>query len=317
LSKPQTEALLQRVDVSEGEVRMGDVSRLGVVTVTYNSAGVLDGFLASVRSQTYDNFTLYAIDNASRDATLEKLSTCRDERIKVIANLENVGCAGGYNQGTRAALGDGCTYVLHLNNDTEFGPTTFETLISEMNSLQCDLLGPKILYGDGVRIWSAGGDFSQLKGFLGFHHGQGEVDEGQFEKARPVRHSSGCCVLIHKRVFERIGMLDPKYFVYQEDTDFCLRAWRAGLLNCYTPRVTIVHKVSSLTGGEKSPFTMRYNARGHTYFMLKNLGLACLLYLPAWELRLIFKLLSGSISRSEFVIRQKGFIEGIGLWFSH
>ena len=297
---------------------MNDFGRLGVVTVTYNSASVLCDFLNSVKSQTYTNFTLYAVENASRDSTLEQLSDCGEGRLKVIANEDNVGFAEGTNQGTRAALADGCTYVLYLNNDTEFGPSTFEALISEMNLLQCDLLGPKILYGDGVRIWSAGGDFSRLKGFLAYHIGEGELDQGQFETPRPVRQSSGCCLLIRRRAFDLIGMLDTKYYTYQEDNDLCFRAWRAGLLNCYTPRVTILHKVSALTGGSMSPFTMRYNARGHTYFMLKNLGLwAWLLYLPAWELRLISKLLSRSIGSSEFIIRQKGFFEGIRLWFSH
>jgi len=111
--------------------------------------------------------------------------------------------------------------------------------------------------------------------------------------------------------------MDAKYFVYHDDADFLFRAWRAGLKMFYTPRARIFHKVSSLTGGNNSPFTIRYNARGHVYFMLKNLGvLRCLLFLPALQLRMVMKLLFRSISWEEFVIRQRAFFEGIAVWAS-
>jgi len=75
--------------------------------------------------------------------------------------------------------------------------------------------------------------------------------------------------------------------------------------------------VSSLTGGSQSAFTIRYNARGHVYFMLKNLGiLRCLLYLPALQLRMFWKVLLGTISWNEYLIRQRAFLEGISVWLS-
>jgi len=112
-------------------------------------------------------------------------------------------------------------------------------------------------------------------------------------------------------------MIDAKYFVYHEDADFLFRAWRAGLSMFYTPRARIFHKVSSLTGGSKSPFTIRYNARGHVYFMLKNLGLVrCLFFLPALQLWMAMKLLLRTIGWDEFLIRERAFFEGIGVWLS-
>ena len=108
-----------------------------------------------------------------------------------------------------------------------------------------------------------------------------------------------------------------KYFVYHEDADFFFRAWRAGLRTFYTHRVRIFHKVSALTGGSKSTFTIRYNARGHVYFMLKNLGLMrCLYYLPALQLRMLMKVLMRTISWNEFLIRERAFFEGIAVWLS-
>jgi hypothetical protein len=85
----------------------------------------------------------------------------------------------------------------------------------------------------------------------------------------------------------------------------------------YTPHARIFHKVSSLTGGSKSEFTIRYNARGHVYFMLKNLGaIRCLFYLPALQIRMMMKVLLRVITWDEFLIRERAFFEGIGVWLS-
>jgi len=291
--------------------------KIGIVTVTYNSGKVLDPFLQSLEAQIYGNFLLYAVDNASQDDSLVQLETWNDERLRVIPNAVNVGIAEADNQCIRAALADGCDYVLFLNNDVEFEPETFAVLVAELEALDCDLLAPKILFGDRIHIWTAGGTLSALKGYLAVHRGEGEIDRGQFDTAMRIRFAPGCCILVRRGVFDRIGTMDAKYFVYHEDADFLFRAWRAGLPMFYTPRARIFHKVSALTGGSTSPFTIRYNARGHVYFMLKNLGvIRCLFYLPALQLRMMMKVFFRTISWNEFLIRQRAFFEGIAVWLS-
>jgi len=292
-------------------------ARIGIITVTYNSGGVLENFLRSLDAQTHKEFLLYAVDNASRDSTLDQLRAWGDPRLRIIANPVNIGIAEGNNQAIRAALAEGCDYILFLNNDVEFEPETFATMVADLDRFECALLAPKILYEDGVHIWSAGGTFKRLKGYLGSHTGEGERDSGQYDQPLRILNAPGCCILVRAGVFEQIGMMDAKYFVYHEDADFLFRAWRAGLVMYYTPNVRILHKVSALTGGSTSPFTIRYNARGHVYFMLKNLGLLrCLFFLPALELRMIWKFVVRRISYRELVIRQRAFFEGIAVWVS-
>ena len=296
---------------------MNSLAKIGVVTVTYNSGPVLEAFLSSLSGQSYSNFLLYAVDNDSKDASIALLETWGDSRLRLITSAENVGVAEGNNLGTRAALRDECEFVLYLNNDVEFEPETFDKLVCDIEALHCELLAPKILFEDRVRIWSAGGGFNPVKGYLGFHSGEGEPDHLQFESPRRIEHSPTCCLLVRRSVFDRIGMMDAKYFVYHDDSDFSFRAWRAGLTMFYTPRARIFHKVSYLTGGADSPFSIRYNTRNHIYFMLKNLGLLrCLYYLPAFELRLLYKAFSRSISRTEYSIRQRAVLEGIRVWVS-
>src|ERR1700760_5135646 len=94
--------------------------RIGVVTITYNSEKVLPEFIDSIKKQTYQDFALYVIDNNSSDNTLSMLSDWNESRLFVIPNLVNRGVAAGNNQGIRAAIEEGCNYVLLLNNDVVF-----------------------------------------------------------------------------------------------------------------------------------------------------------------------------------------------------
>lgn len=291
--------------------------KIGIVTVTYNSGKVLDGFLRSLESQTYADFLIYAIDNDSKDDSVSQLKAWQDARLRLIVNDANVGIAEADNQGIRAAIEEGCKYILFLNNDVEFEPDTFAILVEDLNAHHCDFLAPKILYEDRVHIWSAGGTFKPLKGYFGHHIAEGEVDRGQYQTAAQITNAPGCCILARSEVFAKIGLIDPKYFVYHEDSDLLFRARRAGLTMFYTPRTCIYHKVSSLTGGSDSPFTIRYNARGHVYFMLKNLGLLrCLFFLPALQLHMAMKVIARTITWNEYKIRQRAYFEGITVWLS-
>ncbi|HEV2697572.1 MAG TPA: glycosyltransferase family 2 protein [Terriglobales bacterium] len=290
--------------------------KIGAVTVTYNSGQVIDGFLTSMLRQNYCDFVVYVVDNDSSDETLIRLDQYRDPRLRVIANQRNVGFAEGSNQGIRAALDEGCGAVLLINNDTEFEPQLLDKLAQGLDEHDCDMTAPKILYCDRQEmIWSAGGAFNPLKGYAAFHYGLDELDSGQFDTPRVVAHAPACCLLIKRHVFDTIGLMDPLYFVYLDDTDFCYRAMRAGLRICYLPSAVLLHKASALTGGPESDFSVRFRTRNQIYFMLKHLGLwRNSYYLPAFQLFQMAKLLSRKIDLHGFALRQRAFFEGLRLW---
>jgi GT2 family glycosyltransferase len=295
---------------------MNQQCTVGLVTVTYNSAGVIDGFMSSLLRQTYTDFRVYLVDNASSDSTVAQVEQCGDMRVRVIRNDDNVGFAQANNQGTRAALESGCDFVLFINNDTEFAPELLENLVAALRQSSCHMVAPKIVFYDKPQmIWSAGGGFSPVKGYAGFHYGVRQIDVGQYDQQRTVDHAPACCLLIRREVFQRIGLLDERYFAYHDDTDFCYRAKRAGLTILYYPSAKLLHKASSLTGGEDSVFSVRFRTRNQIYFMLKNLGVwRALPYLPAFHVYLLMKVVTGRISASSFRLREKAFWEGLRVW---
>jgi GT2 family glycosyltransferase len=295
---------------------MAKQDRIGVVTVTYNSASVLPEFLRCVMEQTHQQFLLFAVDNASKDDTLRLLHECSDDRLRIIANPCNRGVAAGNNQGIVAALEAGCSSVLLLNNDTEFDAALFTQLDAQLDQKQAEMVCPKIMYYDEPeRIWAAGGTFQPWIGYRSVHLGEGEVDHGQYDRARIVTYVPTCCVLIRKAVFEKVGMMDERYFVYVDDTDFMYRAMRAGVKLMYLPEAKLLHKVGRLTGGEDSPFNIRYNTRNRVYFMLQHLGTTCSLpILMLYQIYYAAGLLRGKFSLHVYGIKQRAVLEGIKVW---
>lgn len=267
-------------------------AKIGVVTVTFNGAAYLEPFFRDCFRQTFGNFILYVVDNDSRDGALEIAKAQTDPRCVVIANGANLGVAEGNNIGIRRAMADSCTHVLLLNNDTEFPESLFKDLLSEQDALQAQLLVPKMFFFEPSNmVWCAGGRFSWSRGWDSIHVGEGEVDEGQFNVPQRIEYAPTCCMLARMDVFRTIGMMDERYFVYFDDTDFCLRARRAGVPMWYTPKTHLYHKVSSATGGYntqvQSPFQIKVYSRNKVYYLLKNFGLFSWLWLTPFALQIV------------------------------
>lgn len=287
--------------------------KVGVVTVTFNAGGFLQPFVDCCLAQTFNDFELLVIDNASSDNTLEVLSATRDPRLSLIRNEHNVGYAAACNQGIRHFLERGVSDILFINNDTEFGPKLFGALRAVRIRHNADAITPRISYAEDVEInWYAGGRFTFWKGFQGEHLGEGEKHDPTDTKPRWTPVAPGCCVMFAARTFERIGYFDENYFVYFEDTDYFLRMGRAGLRLLYAPGLTVAHKISLSTGGSQSEFSIRYYQRNQIYLLRKHFGaltVACqaaLVFVKA-----TFRLLARRDTMRQYRLRVSSIIEGL------
>lgn len=261
---------------------MAGVQLIGIVTVTYNSASVLADFLASVWKQTHKNFLLYIVDSGSTDGTAGWIRGLSDPRVRLVLREENIGFAAGSNLGISMALEEGCEAVMLLNNDTVFGPELFQQLWEGLKTYQCDMITPKMLYYDPPnKISAAGGHLNKWLGYRNRNYGEGQLDDGRFDHPRRITFTPFCCVLIRSFVFSKIGYLDEEYFVYVEDVDYCYRAMKAGIVMGYLPHCKLWHKISSLTGGKDSTFSIEYGTRNRIYYMFKNLSMPSAIFWTA------------------------------------
>jgi GT2 family glycosyltransferase len=256
---------------------------------------------------------LYAIDNASKDDSVQKLMADPLDDFVVFVNTENVGVAAGNNQGIRAALKDGATHILLINNDVRFSPDLVATLLREIDRCDAGMIVPKIYFADTPKIiWCCGGFLDWKRGYQPRHYGAKERDAGQFDTARWVEDAPTCCMLIRTEVFAKVGFMDERYFVYGDDTDFVHRAREAGFGLYYTPAVALDHKVSILTGGTNSEFSIRWSTRARGLFIAKHYrGLKRFAATAIFRMYLLSRRISGHDSPDLYKRRLEYFHEGI------
>lgn len=296
-------------DPKAEEIVTNTEPKIGIVTVTFNSESVLGDFFASIDSQDYGNYVLYVIDNASGDATVARCQEYGEvnRRVEIITQAENGGIAKGNNRGICAALAAGCEYVLFLNNDTIFRADFLSGLLAEARQASARLLVPKIYYASpSEALWYAGGALRRWAGY-GTVHYQAEVND---VRRRSVTYAPTCAMLVQRSVFDSIGIMDERYFVYCDDTDFCIRACDAAFSIIYTPKVSMWHKVSSLSG--EGTFSIRMNTRNRVLMVKK--------FASSWarpyhylmiQAYFISRMLRGGERWTQYRLRQTAFAEGL------
>ena len=287
------------------------MSRLTVVTVTYNSASVLPEFLASLKAQSFRDFEVLFIDNKSSDNTRDIVTQACDTRFRLIANNDNAGFSKGCNQGIRQAEETHRHLVLLINNDTTFPNDLFKKLVD--TSEDYPVVVPKMRYADPAeRLWTAGGRFLRYNGFRSAHTGMDEKDMGQYDTPGNIAFAPMCCMLIRNDVFQKIGHLDERIFAYCEDTDFCIRLQKAGIPIWYQPDALIFHKVSSLTGGTQSDFYVKNAAFGKAYVLNKH-GNALERWLWDKVYRLFYaaRRISGQLTQAQWQLARKEHARGL------
>ncbi|SFQ51471.1 glycosyltransferase family 2 protein [Parafilimonas terrae] len=302
------------------------MEKVGLVTITFNGESVVEDFITSVNKQDYLNFSLYVIDNNSSDKSvslIESNSTIND--LKVIKNSFNNGVAGGNNQGIKQALKDGCEYVILINNDTIFEDTLISKLVQASKAKGYDVVVPKMMYFSNPEIiWFAGGFLDKNNGYSNCHVGMKEKDVGQYHDCE-ITYAPTCCALIHRSVFEDIGLMDEKYFVYFDDTDFWYRMLKNGKHKMlYINDVFFLHKEGSLTKSKSGTFIkfkfgdfiIRQTTRNKVYYLRKQKTVLAYAHIIIFWIRLNLRFLfSGKYNRNfrTWILIQTSFKQGIFL----
>jgi hypothetical protein len=197
--------------------------------------------LASLEANTYPNHRAIVLDNHSTDGSVEAIRSTFP-RVQVFPLPENRGYTGNNNVGIRLALGQGADWVFVLNEDTLLDANCLSELIRVGTSdARIGMLGPMVYHHDEPNvIQSAGGVFG--RGWEGEHLGKNEMDHGQFSAPHDVAWLTGCALFVRRAVIEQTGMFDERLFIYYEETEWCLRARRAGWRLVHVPQAKLWHK---------------------------------------------------------------------------
>lgn len=286
------------------------MGKVGIILLNYCNYKLTIDCIESIRQSTYQDYEIIVVDNNSPDNSGKKLSQL--EGIRFFQMRENLGFAAGNNRGIETALSDGCEYVMILNNDTVIDNEMIETLVSKAD--ENTVVVPKMYYFDvdGRKdiLWYAGGTL-KYKSSDGIHIGGRQEDSKQYSIEKEVTFATGCCMMIHKAILEKVGLLREEYFMYCEDTDFSIRLNKENIKILYVPNAKLWHKVSSSSGGEMSKFIVYYMVRNKICCAIVNkLGIKTYIYIIAETLYRVLKAKCGKYY-TNYSIAPKALIHGL------
>lgn len=244
-------------------------SKIAIVILNWNGYEDTSECIISLQKITYDNYKIIVVDNGSRQEDYLLLKKNFPE-IEVVRSESNLGFTGGNNLGIENAMTMNPDYFMLINNDTIVEPNFIQPLLDVFeNEQNAGIVAPQINYFyEPKKIWTAGGKISRLRG-SGFAYSD-RIESDIKPDNKYVTFVSGCCMLIKKEVFEKIGLFDENFFLYVEDADLCYRATNAGYKIIVNHHSKILHKVSSSTKENLSLLPLYYVTRNRLYFAKKN-----------------------------------------------
>ncbi|HWD39671.1 MAG TPA: glycosyltransferase family 2 protein [Fimbriimonas sp.] len=236
---------------------------LSITICSWNTKDDLRACLASLdRIRPEAAFEVLVIDNNSEDASADMVAE-EFPWVRLFRMARNLGFTGGHNYllGERRA-----PHALLLNSDTVVHPGALRTLLDYLQANpKVGILGPKLLNPDGSLQFSCR-RFPNPVAALFRNTPIGKLfpnnpftrdylmQDLNHDEIREVDWVSGAAFVARKELMDQIGYLDPEFFMFCEDVDWCWRAWKAGYKVVYLPQAVITHAIGRST--DKAPNRM-------------------------------------------------------------
>lgn len=246
---------------------MDNTGKIAVILVNYNNIKDTCDCVDSLK-RVHEELKIIIVDNASTGKDADLLAEKYKDGVYVIKSEENLGFSGGNNIGIRYALDAGYEFIVILNNDTIVAADMFEKL--RKNADKDKVVVPLMYYYTSPKtIWFGGGRISKITG-------NGKSINKGLEDGKVIYYgnvectfATGCCMMLHRSIIEKIGLLDESYFMYCEDTEYSIRLNMNKIKIILVPEAKLWHKVSQSIKGDKSFFSLYYINRNRLNYVKK------------------------------------------------
>jgi GT2 family glycosyltransferase len=218
-----------------------------ISVLNWNGAAMTIRCLESLMKLDYPRFEIVVVDNASVDDSVQQIQAAFPA-ILLIRSPENLGFAGGHRLAVERAMQTGAELIWLLNNDTIVQPDALAALVDACQRHGAALYGSvavesldtmRIVFGGGWKLNPATGnplykDYNPL---------QGRLYQECFPEPREqvVADLNGSSLLIPLDVIRQHGFMDESFFMYAEETDYCIRMAKCGVPSILVPASIVAH----------------------------------------------------------------------------
>lgn len=227
------------------------MKNLTIAILNYNSGEYLRKCLESIKNVKGEaNISVVAIDNNSTDDSFKSVIN-KFKDVKFVQNKENVGFSRGYNESLKKIKTE---YILLLNPDCLLEAGVIKKTLEDFEMEKVGVVTAKIILPNGATDLTAHRGFptpwaSLMYAFKNdrWYHLTNKLSDEIHE----VDAVAGAYLLTKKKILEEVGFLDPRFFLYGEDLDLCLRIKKRGYKIIYDPTVKITHYKGVSSGLKK------------------------------------------------------------------
>ena len=288
--------------------------KLATVVVTHNRRVLLEQCLLAVARQTKLPDCIFVVDNASTDGTGEWLGSWLPVHLPCgerVSLPDNLGGAGGFACGLKAAITADCDWVWMMDDDAEPHPDALAELMEVVDN-------PDNIYGS---LATTGNETSWLMALLGDSPKTTcRVDDIPVQARVQMLPFLG--FLIHRDLVAKIGLPDPGFFIAADDVEYCIRAQKAGAKIIVAGKSRIEHPKSrpyqikllgyTLTVLALPPWKRYYDTRNRLLIARKHYGAKLFTQtIPASFVRMVATLVKEPRKLAQLKAFAAGFTDGL------
>lgn len=249
---------------------------VSVVIVNWNSGRMLRHVVACLESQTFRDFEVIVVDNASSDDSLADLPAALP-RLRVVRNERNLGFAAANNLAAKLATG---RWLALLNPDAFPAPRWLEELVKATEEYPgFSMFGSKQVLEKEPHLLDGVGDVYHVSGLI-WREGHGQPVEQASRQPVEIFSPCGAAALFEREAFLAAGSFDEDFFCYAEDIDLGFRLRLVGHRALFVPAAVVFH-VHAGTTNRRSDFSAYHGHRNLIWAFFKNMPIGLLVrYLP-------------------------------------
>lgn len=244
-------------------------ARICAITINYkntnDTARCVKSLCACLRSTD-----VFVVDNSPNDTMLE----CQLEPypgVVIVRPKVNLGFGCGNNLGAAHALDIfAYDYILLLNNDATIDTDGLRQLLDAANEHRtAGIIAPRIVLDENPDVlWYGGGEVNWIRAAAVIPGFLGPADSSLATKSRHVTFASGCAMLFRREAWVELNGFDPRFFMYEEDLEICLRAAESGWKIWYESGALVRHRGqgSFREGNQKFRTILDHNNKSLPFF---------------------------------------------------
>lgn len=269
------------------------MKRVGIVICNYNKKSLVLDCIQAILDQSYTDYDLYVVDNASTDGSAEAIKDTYGDRLKLIVNPENLGGTGGFNAGLEAAYDAGYEFLMCVDNDAMLDENAVGELVKFLDEHEeVGMAASKVYHledPDYVQNYGQMIDFDRFCTSVYFYN---NAEDGSMPPFVYCDAVPACSLMIRSSVAAKIGFLPKHCYLYWDDTEWCHRCRLAGYSVASVGASKALHSM-----GAKLEYTTTFP----TYYAIRNMISFFMRYTPDDRLTNMCREFLSTVYEEQFV----------------